>query len=374
MDVEHVLIVGGGIGGLTLAAALNQRGVAVEVVERADHWVALGAGLSVQPNGMRILRHLRLDTAVIDHGSVVRHWIFADHEGGILCDIDLDRVWCGIGPFVGIARAGLQNVLVGGVSGVPCRLGTTITSIADDGQRVRVEFTDGSAGTYDLVVGADGIRSVVRDLAFGNVVPTFAGQIAWRSISPITLPGPSSVQFWLGEGCFFGLCSIADGHTYGFGYVAQARRRDPVAGRLGRLREHFAHFGTTVRDYLGHLDSDEQIHCSTIEWVAQERWHTGRVVLLGDAAHASSPMMGQGGNLAMEDAWVLAEVLHTNSSLDGALASYIDRRGPRVKWVQQQSQAVADSFGLPADIRNGVLRERGDEMFSNRYAPLVQNP
>lgn len=373
-DVGRVLIVGGGIGGLTLAAALHRDGLDVELVELGREWTTSGAGLSVQPNGLRVLKGLGLDAGVVGAGCVIGSWLFADDQGGVLCRIDLDSVWGGVGPLVGISRARLQDVLVAGAQPVPCRLGTSITSIGETAGGVSVRFTDGSAGDYDLVVGADGIGSAVRALVFGPVEPAFAGHISWRSLAPMRLPGPPSIQFWLGDGCFFGLCPVGDDRTYGFGHVAQERRYDPVEGRLGRLRERFAGFGPAVQDYLAALDDDAQVHCSAIEWVDQERWHTGRVVLIGDAAHASSPLMGQGGSLAMEDASVLAEVLRAEPALKQALAAYTHRRTPRVRWVQQQSRAVADSFNISPPTRNEILRGQGERTFRERYAPLALRP
>jgi 2-polyprenyl-6-methoxyphenol hydroxylase-like FAD-dependent oxidoreductase len=123
-DVERVLIVGGGIGGLTLAAALHRDGRDVELVELEREWNTSGAGLSVLPNGLRVLKSLGLDAGVVGAGCVIGSWLFADDQGGVLCRIDLDGVWGGVGPLVGIARARLQDVLVAGAQLVPCRLGT----------------------------------------------------------------------------------------------------------------------------------------------------------------------------------------------------------------------------------------------------------
>jgi 2-polyprenyl-6-methoxyphenol hydroxylase-like FAD-dependent oxidoreductase len=371
---SHVLIVGGGIGGLTLAAALREVGIGVELVERAESWPAVGAGLSIQPNGMRILRRLGLDASVIRRGCLVKRWVFADHDGTALCEIDLGSVWGDVGPFVGIARAMLEDALVEGAAGVPCRLGTTVTSILDVGSQVEAELSDGSREVYDLVIGADGLHSSVRAMTFGDVTPTFAGHISWRSISPMTLPGPPSVQFWLGERCFFGLCSIGGGQTYGFGHVASEHEHDQLEGRLDRLRARFAHFGPTVQDFLSGLERDEQIHCSSISWVENDAWHKGRVVLVGDAAHATSPMMGQGANLAMEDAWVLAEVLRAEGSIDHALDTYSRRRKPRVSWVQEQSRGVAESLDAPPALRDKMIREHGEAAFRKRYWPLRAEP
>src|SRR5262249_38395344 len=111
-----------------------------------------------------------------------------------------------------------------------------------------------------------------------------------------------------------------------------------------------------------------------VDWLALEEWHRGRVVLIGDAAHASSPMMGQGGCMAMEDACVLAESLRTHATLAQALEAFVSRRRPRVSWVHQQSDAVAQSFRLPALTRNAALRQHGDEMLQRRFAPLVWAP
>lgn len=371
--VDRVLIVGGGIAGLTLARALHQRHFDIEVIERNSTWEVLGAGLSVQPNGMRVLHRLGLDGAVAGSGSVIERWLFADRDGETLCSIDLRSVWGDVGPFVGISRRSLQDALVAGLRGIPHRLGVSVSSIEIGDRRANVLFSDGSTGAYDLVVGADGIGSTVRQLVFGASPPTFAGQISWRSVAPMTLQGPPSVQFWLGERCFFGLCSVGEGCTYGFANVTHDRAYDPVEGRLERLRRRFADFGDLVQSYLACLVGDELVHCSSIEWLDHEHWWSGRVVLVGDAAHASSPMMGQGGCLAMEDAWVLAELLDSHEDLDKALSTFVERRLPRVRWVQQQSRAVAESINLEPAVRDDVLRARGEEMFRARYAPLTED-
>jgi 2-polyprenyl-6-methoxyphenol hydroxylase-like FAD-dependent oxidoreductase len=184
----------------------------------------------------------------------------------------------------------------------------------------------------------------------------------------------TTLQFLLGDACFFGLSPVSEGRTYGFGYVMQPRIHDPVEGRLARLRDRFAEFGPLVQEYLGALDRDEQVHCSAMEWVDVEEWYADRVVLIGDAAHASSPLMGQGGCMAMEDAIVLAEVLRAASTIEQALAAYAVRRRPRVKWVQQQSMATAEALRMPPAVRNPALRERGNEMLRSRFGPLLAPP
>ena len=178
----------------------------------------------------------------------------------------------------------------------------------------------------------------------------------------------------VGEGCFFGLVPMGDGHTYGFGEIGEPRFPDPLEGRLERVRKRFAGFGGPVPEYLASLSCDEQLHCGPIECVELDRWHSGRVVLIGDAAHAGPPMMAQGGCMAMEDALVLAEVLCEAATVESALSNYVSRRKPRVKWVQQQSMATADALRMPPAIRNTTLRERGDQMMQSRFGPLIPAP
>src|SRR5262245_57418151 len=289
--VERILIVGGGIAGLTLATALHRHSFTAEIIEHSPSWQVLWAGIAVQPNGIRMLHALGMGAAIEQAGTVIHHWDFCDQQGEVLCETDLEELWRDVGPFIGIERTKLQQVLLAGAAAVPSRLGTSILSLNQHEQCVSVGFSDGSTRDYDLVVGADGISSTVRKLTLSVAPPVSAGQMAWRSIAPIRPRGLTKLQFLLGEGCFFGLCPVGNGHTYGFGNVTEPRFHDEVEGRLERLRERFAAFGEIVQEYLAALKSDEEIHCSAIEWVEQEEWHTGRVVLIGDAAHASSPMM-----------------------------------------------------------------------------------
>jgi 2-polyprenyl-6-methoxyphenol hydroxylase-like FAD-dependent oxidoreductase len=372
--VERILIVGGGIAGLTLATALHQHGFSAELIEHSPSCQAIGAGLAVQPNGIRILRLLGLGPAIEQAGTVIRHWDFCDQQGEVLCELDLKGLWGDVGPFIGVERTKLQQVLLTGAAAIPSRLGISINSLTQNEHRVSIEFSDGSTGDYDLVVGADGIASTVRKLALNGSPPIYAGQIVWRSLVPIRPQGLTKLQFLLGDGCFFGLCPLGDGQTYGFGNVAEPRFRDAIQGRLERLRERFAVFGEIVQEYLAALESDEQIHCSAIEWVEQEEWRSGRVVLIGDAAHATLPMMGQGGCLAIENAYVLAEVLRSAASLETALDTYVNRRRPRIQWIQQGSRAVAESFRLPLITRNDVLRARGAQIMQERFQPLIPAP
>ena len=373
-NIEQILIVGGGIAGLTVATALHRHGFRAELVERSTSWHATGAGILLHANGMRVLQTLGLGEAVEKAGAVVRHWSFCDQYGEYLCDTDLEELWGNVGPCIGIERPRLQKILLTGADAVPCRLGISVTSLIQDEQQVVVGFSDGSTGNYDLVVGADGIYSTVRTLVMGTVRPSYTGLMIWRSLVPIRPRGVTNFKLMLGDGCFFGIMPMGDGHTNVFGGVGIPRTHDPVQGRLERFRKRFTGFSSQVQECLAAIPSDEQIYCGPIEWVKIDYWRRGRIVLIGDAAHAGPPTMAEGGCMAMEDAYVLAEVLNCAETVEGALDSYATRRVPRANWVQQQSRVVVESLLMPPALRNPAFRERGNQGMHDRFRPLISEP
>lgn len=167
----------------------------------------------------------------------------------------------------------------------------------------------------------------------------------------------------MGEGRVFGVVPMGEGYTHGFGVVDEDRFEDPLVGRLERFRRRFDGFGGPVPAFLAALHSDEQLHVASIEWVELDEWYRGRVVLIGDAAHAGPPTMAEGGCMAMEDSLVLAEVLRMEDSVERALQAYVRRRRPRADWVQEQSRNAGKFMLLPSAIRNASMRERGDQIF-----------
>jgi 2-polyprenyl-6-methoxyphenol hydroxylase-like FAD-dependent oxidoreductase len=372
---ERILIVGGGIAGLAAAIALRRRGFAPELVERAASWRAIGTGITIQPNAMRLLRELGVASRLESTGATLRRFQFLNKPGEVLSEIDLTELWSDIDSGVAVERGELQKALLKSADWERCRLGVAVTSLSRREGSVSIGFSDGGSAVYDLAIGADGIGSTVRALAFGATAPQYCGHSAWRAIAPIRRKNTDEVQFWLGDGSFFTTYAVGAERTYGCAYIAEASAgHAPVEGRLAYFRDCFAAFGEPVRALLASLTRDDQIHCSAIESLELPEWRKGRVLLIGDAAHASSPMMGQGGCMAVEDAAVLAELLDTSPNVDAALDAFSPRRRPRVDWVQAQSDALAQSALAPAAARDAVIKEHGAQAFRDRYAPLLLPP
>src|ERR1700738_2294126 len=176
-DVERILIVGGGIAGLSVATALHRQGFTPELVERNTIWPAIGARTNLPANGVRVLRALGVGEAVDRTATAIRRWGFFDQQGALLCETDLEELWREVGPSLAITRVRLQEALLTGAAAVPHRLGVSLTALTQDDARVRVVFSDGTSGDYGLVVGADGIHSTVRELAVSSSSPIYAGQM-----------------------------------------------------------------------------------------------------------------------------------------------------------------------------------------------------
>jgi FAD-dependent urate hydroxylase len=193
MDRRRVLIVGGGIAGLALAPMLARTGVAVELIEREPAWRPAGTGMYLPGNAARALRALGLETRVASRAIEIQRQRFCDHCGRLLCEVDVAKLWAGVGPCLALHRADLHAFLREAAGEVPIGVGLAVERLAQRDGIVSVEFSDATSGEYDLVVGADGIQSAVRRLTFDAMaMPRPVGQVGWRFLAP----RPPEVTTW----------------------------------------------------------------------------------------------------------------------------------------------------------------------------------
>ena len=356
----RILIVGAGIAGLALAHALRRRGSTPEVVERVSDWQPIGAGLYLPGNAVRALREL--DIELPTDANPIRRQRFLDHRGRRLAEVDVERLWDGVGGCVAIRREALHEALREATAEVPVRLATSVTDL-EDGATPRVGFSDGSSGSYDLVVGADGVHSTVRGLALGGPPAGYVGQSSWRFLAD-GFPELTDWTAMLGKGRTFLTVSLGEGAVYCYADVNTSK---PEGAADSDWRRSFADFADPVPRLL---EQGSEAYFAPIEEVAPPAWRARRVVLVGDAAHASSPNMAQGAAMALEDALVLADLLSDGQSVDEALTGYVARREARVAWVQEQTHRRDRTRNLPATVRNITLRLAAERIFRSNYGPL----
>jgi len=368
---SRILIVGGGIAGLALGRALREQDFVPEIVERAASWPAGGTGLYLPGNGVRALGALGLADKVLARAVRMSHQRILDHAGRQLAEIELAKLWNRVGLCVGIARGELHRILLEGAAGVPMRLGTTLTTLSQEDDEVNVAFADGSTGKYDLVVGADGIHSSIRQLVFGNIRPRHLGQVSWRFV----VDHSGAIETWtamLAPRRAFLAMPVGPNRLYCYADLAAFATEDPCGRDLDRFLALFAEFAEPVPSILSELESFDSIHFSPIEEIVVDTLVQGRVVLIGDAAHATSPNMAEGASMALEDALVLTQMLATHGSPAEALSAFSERRCARIRWVRERTHRRDRIRTLPAPLRNLALRLVGTALYRRDYRPLFE--
>lgn len=345
---SRVLIVGGGIGGLSSAIALSAHGIDVEIVEQNPKWDVYGVGIIQPGNAMRALHQLGLLDEALAAGFAMDGDRFFLVDGTQLTDSDFPRV---VGPeypgLNGITRPRLHEILTSAVrrSGARVTLGHRLKSLEQDADGVDVELTDGSSGRFDLVIGADGVFSQVRSILFPEAPrPRYTGQAVWR----YNLPRPAEVDkltMYAGPESKAGMVPLASDLMYLLLIETPGGETPPhldPSSLAAQLRARLSPFGGKIAEVRDLITDSSQVVYRPIEtiWV-EPPWQRGRVTLLGDAAHATSPHVGQGAAMALEDSVVLAEELARTDDLQEAFAAFGRRRYERVRAVVEISEQIA---------------------------------
>ena len=330
----RVVIVGAGIGGLSAAIALGHFGHEAVVLERASTLEPVGAGLTVQANAMSVFRRLGLAESVIAAGARLSGGSLRRADGAVMLSMRTSEMaHPAKEPSVGIHRADLQRVLLDAAGDV-VRLGSEVTDVDPDEPAAILQEVARVGG--DAVVGADGIHSSVREALFGVEPTRYSGYTCWRGVCDWR-PEACGFEAW-GRGQRFGAVAIGGGRTYWFATAdAAPGGRDP-ADPQAALLERFGGWAAPVPELLRRTPAEAILRNDIVDRPPNDRWGRGAVTLLGDAAHAMTPNLGQGACQAVEDAWVLARCLTEGDEPAEALRIYESERQPRTRWLVERSQ------------------------------------
>jgi len=315
VDRLKAIVVGAGMGGLTAAIALRQAGFLVEVFDRVPALLPAGAGVSLWSNGVKVLDRLGLGPALAAVGGRMQRMCYRDRNGDVLCDFSLEPLVAAVGerPYP-VTRTDLQRLLLGAL-GQPVQLAAECVGVEQDEQGVRVLFADGRRALGDLLVAADGTRSLLREHVVGAALARrYVGYVNWNGLVP-TGAGLPSAETWttyVGEHKRVALMPVGGQRFYFFFDVPlpEGAAAEPIREELAR---HFAGWAEPVQTLIQRLEPGLASRIPIHDLDPLPRLVRGRVALLGDAAHSSPPDLGQGGCQALEDAWVLAQLLLTNN-------------------------------------------------------------
>jgi 2-polyprenyl-6-methoxyphenol hydroxylase-like FAD-dependent oxidoreductase len=348
--LSRVLVVGGGIGGLTVGGALAANGIAVDIIEKRDENFALGIGIIQPANALRALRTLGLLDACITAGFATDEWRYFEPDGTPLTSFKSLRM---AGPdlpaYNAIPRPALHRILTEYALGMGAQfhLGTTVVSIEERPDVIRVTLSNGTMRDYDLMIGADGLRSQIRGMLFPEIAePVFSGLSAWRF--PVDRPAELTYQaMYFGVGTKAGLVPIAEHDMYLLLVTHEPGNPWFEAEALpGLLYDRLSDF-EALRDIRDQIEPGSNVVYSPIEEVPVfESWHRGHALLIGDAAHASGPHLSQGATMAVEDAVVLAELTKGDDPLPDVFDAFMKRRYERCRFVQSVTHEIGESGNL----------------------------
>ena len=355
------IVVGGGIGGLSAAIALRRAGIQAEVHERAPELREVGAGIGLMPNATRQLRRWGLLDDVIRRGFVFTGGEMRDARGAVLTRMHFPR---SDAPGVLIHRADLHAVLADALPPWAVRTGAEFQRLRQTAEGVEAEFGEAGAAEGPFLVGADGLWSAVRAQLLGDGEPVYRGYPVWRGVASAGAVEWSSLTETLGRGLRFGTVPIGGGRVAWWATANEpADADDGAEGRKARLLRLFAAWHRPIPQLIEATPEDEILKNGTYDRPPVRRWGTGRVTLLGDAAHPTTPNLGQGGCMAIEDAAVLARCLSQTEDVPAALRAYERRRFRRTAWITRESLR----YGRVAQWQHaGAVRLR-DTLF--RLAP-----
>lgn len=331
------LIVGGGVAGLATAVAFQRAGIDFELFERAPEIRDIGAGKSVWHNGVQALEWLGMADTVRAASSPIEELLVLSWSGRLFHRIPIGR----LGPSLAVERQQVLTPLVDAVESEAIRTSARCVKVDQDDQGVTAHFDDGTEARGDVLVGADGIFSTVRGTLFPGWDPRYAGHVAWRGIAEFVHERwPAGISFnWYGRGKHIALMPLKGGRM--FWYATKNLPYNASDGGKEEILESFSDTVEGIPELIAATEPGWIVRNRLYDLPFRRRWCSGRVVLLGDAAHAMRPNLGQGACVAIEDAIVLAQTLRGSDNVVERLRSFEHRRRRRARWIHRWSEITS---------------------------------
>lgn len=358
------IIIGAGIGGLSTAIAMQMRDINVKIFEAAHQLNPIGAGILVPPNAMTILDRYKLAQHVRDVGSPIESLAVLDSRGKRISKTPAHYSKNGrIYQTTAIHRGALQNILLGALAPNTLSTNSPCVNVCAGVDDVEATFRDGTKVRGEFLVGADGIHSKVRESIFPNCPLRYSGQTCWRGVSNVTLSRKWLAQLtevW-GAGLRFGFVSISKTQIYWFATKLEAAGgKDDATNIKQKLIQQYREFLDPVGEIISHTDPTLIIRDDISDLAPLKTWFSSSIILVGDAAHATTPNLGQGGAQAIEDSWVLAEKIATCDTLKNAFESFQAARFAKVNKIVNVSWQIGKLTNLTntmaCSIRNTLFR------------------
>lgn len=379
-------IVGGGLGGLTAALALRATGQEVVVFEQAAVFRPVGAGISLWPNGVKVLSQLGLGSHLAAAAGRMDRMAYASSDGRTLTDFSLEPLYATVGERARpLARSALQDLLIDAVGEEHIHVGRRCTGAESDDHTAVAHFSDGYDFEGDVVVGADGTHSLLRSLVAGRPVERcYVGYVNFNTILPASSAptAPGTWVTWVGEGRRASVMPCGKAAVYSFFDIPMSLRDglDPKLSPREELAQAFGGWAPPVRTVMDAIDHSKLNRVLIHDLPAVPAWFRDRMVLLGDAAHSMAPDLGQGGCQAMEDALVLARYLASaGRSLTDALRRYQDERAPRTREIVRRARKRSDlTHAVDREATEGWYRslegDTGEQIIAGLVESVVTGP
>jgi 2-polyprenyl-6-methoxyphenol hydroxylase-like FAD-dependent oxidoreductase len=327
-----ILIVGGGIASITLAHLLQKKHQ-ITIVEKGSTWRTIGYGVGIWKNGLDLLKRLSLDQSFWDSGYPVRQGATLSSKGKIQFQMSFETDEKDKPIAVTFEREILHEAIHKKLENVAVKFNTTIKSITQLNSEAEAEFENGTKEKFDLIVGADGVRSTVRSLIFGDKLKSYGWNIWGAWVPPNTQPFPGYYIFGGPKESVLSF-SYHGKHAIGLMYKAEPNEKSALPESREILLNKFPLLKEQIGDMVSAISDISVMFHDRLQYVEMKEWYKGNIVLIGDARHSMSPLTGLGTSLALEDAFVLAEEINSNTDINTALGNFTSRRNKRLKSVE----------------------------------------